>query len=169
KSPVRAAQILDQILVVQKLYSSVTARNLGFGVILVQINVREDAAIRVPATDHRLGSGDRKLLPDFASTLNDQSGSRKRFFFVTHNFLFSAIGATQPAGLPVERRGLIHRLNAALRFVGGRFRRSGARSLMRRLIQRRGVISVRSPTRDLIRSLVHSSTRGAPPGAIRRS
>src|SRR5262249_57508123 len=111
----------------------------------------------------------RTSLTYFASTLNDQSGSRRRFFFLTHNFLFSAIGATQPGGLPVERRGLIHRLNAALRYVGGRFRRSGARSLMRRLIQRRRVISVRSPTRDLIRSLVHGPTRVAPPGPIPRS
>src|SRR5262245_23198958 len=165
KSPVRTAQILDQILVVQKLYSGVTARNLGFGVILIQINVRKDAAISVPATDHRLGSGYRKLFSDFASTLNDQSGSRRRDFFVTHNFLISAIGATQRAGLPVERRGLIHHLSGVLRCVRGRFRRAGrrggARSPMRRLIQPRRLTSIRGPTGGMFRSLLNSPTRGA--------
>src|SRR5262247_3157133 len=74
ESPIRAPKVLDQILVVRKLYPGVAARDLGFGIVLIKVDVREDASVGVPATYHRLGSADWEFLANLAAALNDQLG-----------------------------------------------------------------------------------------------
>jgi hypothetical protein len=54
KSSICRAQILEKVLTVGERDSCMPARNLGFGVIGVEINVGKDSAIRIPPTDMRL-------------------------------------------------------------------------------------------------------------------
>src|SRR5262245_38468306 len=105
ESPVRAPEVLDQKLVVQKLYPGVAARDFGFRIVLVQVDVREDASVGVPATDQGLGSVDRKLFANLAAALNDQFGAERGApLLFAHALTLYALGvpAAQRIGLPVE-------------------------------------------------------------------
>ena len=62
KSPICRAQILEKVLTVGERNSCMPARNLGLGVVGVQINVGKDSAIRVPSTDMRLNVVKHELL-----------------------------------------------------------------------------------------------------------
>src|SRR5262245_37754442 len=137
EGPVRAPEVLDQILVVQKLYPGVAARDFGFRIVLVQVDVREDASVGVPAADHRLSSADRKLFANLAAALNDQFGAdRGAALIVAHSLTLYALGvpaAAQRIGLPVEGTSLTRRPAAALSYMSAGLCDIG-RDIGRRLI-----------------------------------
>lgn len=53
EGPVGASQILDQVLMVREGDAGVSSRDLGFRIILVKIDVRKDAAVRIPPPDQQ--------------------------------------------------------------------------------------------------------------------
>lgn len=70
-----AAQVLDQVLLVREGNPRVAAGDFRFRVILVEIDVGKDAAIRVPPSNHQLAvSRERELPSAAAGCLNHQPG-----------------------------------------------------------------------------------------------
>ena len=51
KSPICGSQILDYVLTIAQRNTRVTPRNLGFGIVRIQIDVGENSAVRVPAAN----------------------------------------------------------------------------------------------------------------------
>jgi hypothetical protein len=75
---IRTTQVFDKELIVLPGDSRMPSRDFGFGIILIQVDIGEDASVRVPSTDQRLVRRKRKLLTDLPSTLNDQLRANTR-------------------------------------------------------------------------------------------
>ena len=68
KSPIRRSQILDGVLAVTQRNAGVTPGHLGFGVVRIQIDIREDPAVRIPAANIGFLIAQRKLLAGGVAT-----------------------------------------------------------------------------------------------------
>jgi len=66
------AEVLDEVLAVVINDARVPSRDLGFGIVFIQIDVREYAAVRIPAANVRLNADDRKLFADSPAPLDYQ-------------------------------------------------------------------------------------------------
>jgi len=78
KGSIRAAQVFKDILPILTDDARMAARNFGFRVILVEVNVREDAPIRIPAADIGLGFCQQELFANRPTPLDDQFGAGHR-------------------------------------------------------------------------------------------
>src|SRR5262245_12524316 len=75
---VRRSQVLDEVLAIMTDDSRMPSRNLGFGIVLIQINIREDAAVRVPPPDIGFDADYGKLSSCSPAALDNQSCQRAR-------------------------------------------------------------------------------------------
>jgi len=66
------AQVLDEVLAVVINDARVPSRDFGFGIVFIQIDVRENAAIRVPPADVGLNTHDWKLFADSPAAFDYQ-------------------------------------------------------------------------------------------------
>jgi len=73
KRAVSRSQILNEILAVVIHYARVSARHLCFGIIFVEINIGEDPAVGITATDICFDPDYRELLTDSPASLDDQA------------------------------------------------------------------------------------------------
>jgi len=76
---VGTAQILYQILSALMNNPGMTAGDLGFRIVLIEIDVGENTAIGIPAADIGFRIRENKLFADSAAALNNQFGSSSRF------------------------------------------------------------------------------------------
>ena len=53
--------------------TSMPSRYFGFRIVLIQVDVREDAAVRIPTPNIRFNANDRKLFPNSSAALDYQS------------------------------------------------------------------------------------------------
>ena len=75
ESTVGRAEVFDEKLAVLIHDSRVAPGDLGLGIVLIKIDVREYSAICVPSSDMSFGTGDWKLLTNSASAFYDQLGA----------------------------------------------------------------------------------------------
>jgi hypothetical protein len=98
------SEVFDEELPVLIHYSRVTARDLGFWIVLIQVDVRENPAIRIPASYVGLSAGNGKFLSDSAPAFNDQFAAHLVFalpalLFIRPERISTASGG-QHKGLP---------------------------------------------------------------------
>lgn len=78
KRSIRAAQVFEDILPILADDAGMAARNLGFRVILIKVNIRKDTPVRIPAPDIGLRFGQQELLANRSTPLDDQFGAWHR-------------------------------------------------------------------------------------------
>lgn len=125
KRPIRRSEILDAILTIAKRNARVTARDLRFRIVRVQINVGKDATVRVPTADVRILVTERKLFAGGITSLDyqcrvrafvacddragrlrlRQSGCHRRIRRAQHSyrlfFVATSVGSVSLCGRPV--------------------------------------------------------------------
>ena len=74
KSSIRRSQILNNVLAVTQRNAGMTPGHLGFGVVRIQIDIREDPAIRIPAANIGVLVAQRKLLARGVATFYYERG-----------------------------------------------------------------------------------------------
>jgi hypothetical protein len=72
KRAVGRAQILDEVLAVMIYDASMTARYLRFRIVLIQIDIREYAAVGVPSPDVSFDASNRELSSDAPAALDNK-------------------------------------------------------------------------------------------------